>query len=276
MASKTTSKIETITPKKAQLYLESNTHNRRVREKTVDFYAKQMENGEWKVNGKNIVFSNEGVLLDGQHRLLACVRANTSFKTYVVRGAEDDCFGTIDQGITRTGGDIVGREGFSHANRKAAAVRVLLAMQEVDGVIEGYKPQLATKRPHLEILAAVMEHDDLLDEACAAVRQDDGPRLLKPPAVFVALYTIFALKNRRKAAEFFEQLTSGANLERDDPAAKLRKTLIGALSLKNVKRKKTYILAITVKAWNAFLKGTSVGQFKFSESEKWPKIRARR
>jgi len=275
MASKTTSKPETITSKKAQLYLESNTNNRKVRQKTVDFYAKQMKEGKWKNNGKSLVFSTDGTLLDGQHRLEACVQSGASFRTFVVRGADDDAFSTIDTGIGRTSGDIVGRAGYGNANRKAAAMRIILAMLEVDGHIEGPKPNLGVKRPHQEILDGVIEHDALLEEACLATRADDGPRLMKPPAAFCALYVVLAMKNRRKAIEFFGQLTSGANLERDDPAAKLRKTLIGALSLKNVRRKKTYLLAITIKGWNAFLQGRTVGNFKFSESEKFPKIRAR-
>ena len=127
-----TSKVETITPKKAQIYLESNTNNRRVRQKTVDFYARIMSSGAWKLNGKTIVISNEGVILDGQHRLQACVNSGATFQTVVVRGPEDECFGTIDQGVVRTGGDIVGREGYSQSKRKAAATRVMLAIDEVD------------------------------------------------------------------------------------------------------------------------------------------------
>ena len=271
-----TSKVETITPKKAQIYLESNTNNRRVRQTTVDFYARIMSSGAWKLNGKTIVISNEGVILDGQHRLQACVNSGATFQTVVVRGPEDECFGTIDQGVVRTGGDIVGREGYSQSNRKSAATRVILAIDEVDGGIEGFKPNLGLKRAHIEILDYVVENDDLLTEACNAVREDDGPSICKPPAVFVALYVFLAQKNRTKAKEFFEQLTSGENLNKSDPTYKLRKTLVGALSVTGVRRKKTWVLAITIKAWNAFLQGSTVGQLKFSETEKWPKTRARR
>lgn len=274
--SSVTTKVETINPKKAALYLESNTNNRRIRQKTVDFYSRIMEKGDWKLNGKTIVISNEGVILDGQHRLEACVKSGNSFQTVVVRGPEDEVFGTIDQGVVRTGGDIVGREGYTHANRKAAAARVLMALMEADGSIEGYKPNLGMKRPHVDILDFVVDNDDLLSEACEAVRQDQGPNICKPPAVFVALYTFFAMKNRKKAQEFFEQITSGESLGRGAPALKLRNTLIGALSISGVRRKKTWVLAITIKAWNNFLQSKSVGQLKFSESEKWPKTRARR
>jgi hypothetical protein len=271
-----TSKTETITPKKAQLYLESNTHNRHLREKTVEYYAQLMRNGEWKLNGKTIVISNDGILLDGQHRLHACVRAGSSFRTVVVRGPEDEVFGTIDGGINRTAGDVVGREGYAHANRKAAIARVLLALLDADEHPDEVKPQLKTKRSPLHILDYVIDNDDLLTEACNVIRQDDGPNICKPPALFGAMYAYLALKNHKKAKEFFEQITSGANIGRDDPAARLRRTLIGALNMTGVKRKKTWLMAIVIKAWNAFLRGKSVGNLKFSDSEKWPKTRARK
>jgi len=271
-----TSKTETINPKKAKVYLEANTNNRRIREKTVEFYSRIMKDGKWKLNGNTIVISNAGVILDGQHRLEACVRSGADFRTVVVRGPEDEVFGTIDQGVMRTGGDIVGREGYTNANRKAAASRVLLAMLDADGGVEGFKPNLGLKRPHVEILDFVVEHDVLLSEACEAIRIDEGPSICKPAAVFVALYAFFGLKNRTQAQAFFTQVTGGEDLSKTDPAYKLRKTLIGALSVSGVRRKKTWLLAITIKAWNAFLRGGTVGQLKFSESEKWPKTRARR
>lgn len=273
-----TSRVETITPKKAQKYLEANTHNRRVRNKTVQFYAKQMAEGDWELTGEPIIFSNEGVLLNGQHRLHACIESNTSFKTFVVRGSPDESFAKIDQNIPRQASDIVGREGFAQAIRKSAASRIILAFEDLeDAVGDDYsQPALNTKRSHAEILAFVGNYDEILSEGCSIIIKDDGTSICKPPAVFVALYAIFALKNRKRAKEFFHQLVSGEVLERDDPASRLRQVLISSLSQPNVKRKKQWILAVTIKAWNLFLQDKQIRQLKFGENEKWPRIRARK
>jgi len=272
-----TSRIETITPKKAQQYLEANTHNRHVRNNTVQFYAKQMAEGDWELTGEPIIFSDEGVLLNGQHRLHACIESNSSFKTFVVRGSSDDSFAKIDQNVPRQAGDIVGRAGYAQAIRKAAASRIILAFEELDdSTADNHRPALAIKRPHAEVLGFVEKNNDILSEGCSLAIKDDGPSICKPPALFVGLYVLFATKNRKRAKEFFHQLVSGEILERDDATARLRAALISSLSNTHVKRKKTWILAVTIKAWNLFLQDKQIRQLKFGENENWPKIRARK
>lgn len=273
MAKNPKSQWETISSKKAGEYLESNTKNRRVRARTVSFYAKQMAAGEWEPNGESIIFAEDGTLLDGQHRLMACVEAGKSFKTLVVRGAANDAFKTIDQSIPRSAGDIVGLEGHSHANRKAAAARVILALREAEP--KGIKPQLSTKRSNVEVLDVVVELDKVLTEGCLAVRNDDGPTICKPPAIFAAAYTLFAKKNRGKTERFFQLLTSGEDMTKNHPIMKLRTTLMAAAVQPNVRRKKSWALALTIKAWNLFLQGKTTGNLKYSDRESWPKIRAR-
>jgi len=270
------SRVETITPKKALKYLEANTHNRRVRNKTVQFYARQIREGDWDLTGEPIIFSDEGVLLNGQHRLHACIEANTAFKTFVVRGASDSSFAKIDQNVPRQAADIVGREGYAQSSRKAAAARVVLAMLDNEDKPPGERPALNTKRAHAEILEFVEANDDLLAEGCSLTIKDDGLSICRPPGVFVGLYTVFALKNRKRAREFFEQLVSGEILERDDASSRLRTVLISSMSQPNVKRKKQWIMAVTIKAWNLFLQDKQIRQLKFGENENWPKVRARK
>lgn len=273
MAKNPKSQWETITSKKAVEYLECNTRNRKVRARTVSFYARQIADGEWEPNGETIIFAEDGTLLDGQHRLMACVEAGKSFKTLVVRGSSDTAFLTIDQSIPRSAGDIVGLSGHAHANRKAASARIILCVLEAEP--KGNKPQLSTKRSHVEVLRCVEEYDAILSEGCVSVTRDDGPIICKPPAVFAGCYALFARKNRKKAEEFFELLTTGEGLNKSHPIMKLRATLMAAATMPNVKRKKSWVLALTIKSWNFFLQGKTVGNLKFSDKETWPKIRAR-
>ena len=107
---KTTTRFEVITPDLAKDYLAKNTQNRRnntPNERVVRSYMDDMKNGLWKINGSTIVFGESGRLLDGQHRLMACVKSGISFVTLVVRGIRDDVFDTIDIGLARTGGDLL-------------------------------------------------------------------------------------------------------------------------------------------------------------------------
>lgn len=86
-----TAKVERITPAMAAEYLEHNTENfRKARLATVARYANDIQTGKWQVNGETITFSESGVLKDGQHRLLAIIKAGMPAEILVVRGVSDD------------------------------------------------------------------------------------------------------------------------------------------------------------------------------------------
>lgn len=92
---------KTITPEIAHEWLRGNTINRPVKQHYVRMLASDMELGRWKRNGETIK-RNGRLLLDGQHRLLACIMANTPFETLVVDGIDRDVFPTIDDGCPRS------------------------------------------------------------------------------------------------------------------------------------------------------------------------------
>jgi len=99
-------KVETITPKTAKEYLETNVdHQRHVFHKKVSTYAGMMANGEWRLDGQAIKFAKNGranVLVDGQHRLLAIIESKKPIEMAVIRGLDKDSFWTQDQGVQRT------------------------------------------------------------------------------------------------------------------------------------------------------------------------------
>ena len=97
--------VETITPGEARQILEGNENNRRLNMATVDYYRRQIENGVWQINGESIKLDDRGYLLDGQHRLLAIVKANKPVTTLVVRGLSSEAFKTIDAGKSRSMSD---------------------------------------------------------------------------------------------------------------------------------------------------------------------------
>lgn len=69
--------------------LRHNTQNRDVDNKLITTYARQMKEGLWEENGESICFGEDGTLKDGQHRLMAIVRADVSVPTVVVRNVKD-------------------------------------------------------------------------------------------------------------------------------------------------------------------------------------------
>lgn len=101
-------KVETITPKRAQLYLERNPNNRPLRKSHVLFLAKQMSLGEWQVTHQGIAFDENGDLSDGQHRLAAIVKVGVPVAMMVTYGVARGKFTAFDTGIGRTNSDVTG------------------------------------------------------------------------------------------------------------------------------------------------------------------------
>ena len=98
-------KLITITPEMAEKMLEKNIANRKVNQANVNRIAADMATGNYKVNGETIKISSTGEIIDGQHRLLACIKSGMAFDTYIVYNVEREAVGTIDMGKGRSVAD---------------------------------------------------------------------------------------------------------------------------------------------------------------------------
>lgn len=99
-----------VTPQMAKDWIEKcNLINRPVRSSHVKHLARQMELGRWSnETPQPIVFTIDGILLDGQHRLLALIMANKVVRFQVATVKNDSVFRYLDQGANRSNSDITG------------------------------------------------------------------------------------------------------------------------------------------------------------------------
>lgn len=97
--------FQLITPQMARDYLVFNGGNRAVRQRWVDYLAHCIKRGEWVVTHQGIAFSRDGRLLDGQHRLLAIIKADAPAPLMVTRGWDASAFEFIDNGKARSDSD---------------------------------------------------------------------------------------------------------------------------------------------------------------------------
>ena len=112
-----------FTPEDAKRMLERNIDgNRRVKDYVVAKYAKDMREGRWKddVSGQ-IIVSDTGKLLDGQHRLIAVMLSGIPRAFDVKTGVPESAFAYIDNGSSRTVADFI---GIPNANECAAIPRL--------------------------------------------------------------------------------------------------------------------------------------------------------
>ena len=97
-----------ITPAWAQRHLDSALSSSPERHGEVAAMIDDMRAGRWLLTGETIVLSDQGRLLDGGKRLLACVRADTPFPTLLIRGVPESALDSENNVRARRLSDILG------------------------------------------------------------------------------------------------------------------------------------------------------------------------
>lgn len=94
--------FKTVTPAMAEYYLSKNVINRKVNEVAVRNYHKLITSGNFFPTHQGIAFYKDGTLADGQHRLLAIIKANKTVKLLVTTGLDKEAAVAIDVHRKRT------------------------------------------------------------------------------------------------------------------------------------------------------------------------------
>jgi hypothetical protein len=227
----------------ARLWYEKNIINNRGIRPLVDAYARDMAAGHWSLNGDPIRFDKDGNLIDGQHRLLAIIKANVPIKSFVVRDLGDDAFITLDSGIKRTMGDEFTFAQEKNAIALGAAIQQLMRYEA--GILDKGTALKATKHEQKD---ALERHPDIRE----SIHYGQMTKAMLRHSLGTVLHYLFSRKDQVLADEFFVKLAQGTNLKPDDPIYLLRERLMR----ENLKGGKTRlmpreVLALTIKAWNA-------------------------
>lgn len=270
--------MERITPALAQKYLDLMGRNRKKRGRLKQRFIDSIKAGHWKLTGEAIKFNTRGELIDGQHRLEAIIEANKAIDILVCRNVPPEAFMELDTGGTRTPGDLLTVAGHDYTNGVASAIRNLTSIYEIEA--NQTKPSsLARKRVEPTVLLEYAdEHGAALVTAVRTTMTKQARTVCGPPALFAALYYIFAEHNKKGADQFFLALIDGIGFERGraDPVYQLHRLLLQFKQEKHKRRPAFYKAAITVKAWNAFQKREPIASLRFNENEAWPEIDRRK
>lgn len=249
----------TITPTEAKKYLSVNINNRYIKPQRVAMYAADMINGKWLVNGECIKISSENVILDGQHRLLACIESNIPFKTYVLNDLDPNVMPTIDQGVARTPGDIMHLYGIKNSVGIASSVKRYLWLKQ--GATSYQR-----KKSSFELLDEYNSRPEYWQEyfhKAKAINEDINNVIT---VTTLTAYLAF-LSEYGDIETFFDLMTKFHNT----PSALLLKVVTRA----RVARKKmptNEFHVIIIKAFNAFITGKILVQLYYRVGELAPKI----
>ncbi len=119
--------LERIGPNEARRILSRlYEKQRKVRPRKVSTYAEEMRRGDWVDGASQIAIDQDGMLIDGQHRLLAVIESGESVEFIVARGLPTSAYDVIDQGVKRSARDVLRFRGVPNYRAIAATAGVYL------------------------------------------------------------------------------------------------------------------------------------------------------
>ena len=260
--------IVTITPAEATKLLEGNTRNRPIRQDHVNKLARAMQEHRWRLNGSTVVVSKSGKILDGQHRLWACMLADEPFETILIRGVDDEAFTTLGDQLARTGSDLFAYYGVKNSRQVAPAMMLLYYHLQPTGL--GSFNKNSTFSPSQDELYALFcdGHQRMEDIAGECVVFRD----LLSPSVAAFFQYVFGGIDPEKATTFFEQLLYGTGPNPTLPVYHLRRRL-EADRARKAKLPRIEKMALMVKAWNLHLAGAPCKSLRWGFDEEFPQVR---
>ncbi len=274
-----TAGIVTITPDMAEkMIANTDIRNRKVSKKHVDKIAKAIKAGEWVVNGQSIVQDAVGNVLDGNHRLHACVQAGMPIVTIVVRGIEDYVMAqaTMDDGVKkRSLQDFLEMRNEELTIHLATALTWLHKLQNyIDGKINMSCSWVSTNgndnNPSKQQALMLLEANPGIRRYVAfAHTMFLGDNTLTysmlAPGMLAAVWYITAQKqtNEETANVFWSNISDNSSFLTKPPAAqKVRAKLIKAYNSTD-KLTPTLKLAHIIAAWNEYISNGDIVQERF-------------
>lgn len=238
-----TASIETITPEKAEQYLRSSVGNRSLRRAKIDNIVRDLMSGCFCLNGETIIFDEEGRLMDGHHRLTACVKCGVSFKSVIVRGIERANMKTLDVGAVRANSDHLQIDGFKHSTNLSSIINLASAIRR--GSLKG-APITSN-----EMFVFIKKYPEVL-EAVRSVCNVKTPRVSVTCGV---IYFVAMLNGEREIADrFINVLKTGIPAYEGDPCHALRERIFREEAGGKAHRITTLsdLRNITYRAWELF------------------------
>lgn len=262
---------ETITPAIAQMWLRDyNDQNRAIRRDYLTRLVRDMQEGRWDGhNGEAIRFDVSGRLVDGQHRLMACMVSGVTIVSLVVRGIPADSYKTVGIGAPKGFADFLSPYGEKNANNLAALTRLVFLWMN-DSLDQSKNGR---RLPTVAELAVTLEQNpDMRESVRFVVAHADIKRTFTPSVACLVHYAGTLSGNNALVCDFLERTGNGLGLFDDNPIFHLRKFLLGQRSNRR-KHAFEYNLALCIKAWNYVLDGRKTGGLRFTPEEQFPILR---
>lgn len=215
---KIVSKPELISPARAAEILKRNARNRNVRESYVARLARDIKLDRWRLTPQGIILSAAGELVDGQHRLLAIVNADTPVWMMVAHvdatPAEiKELMQITDVGAKRSVADsLTIHYGVKNAALTAATARILAT------VCANVGRQIFNTADTVAVLGLYGKEIEQAISGTIAAREI-------VPSPIIATFAFALPVNRESVQDALHKLTTGEDMRSGNPVLTLRNWL---------------------------------------------------
>lgn len=256
-----------ITPSIAREMLERNKSNRRISEPKIMQYVNDMANGKWKEGtGEMIKIATTGRILDGQHRLLAIIKANVSLYFYIVNNLEESVFDVLDTGKSRNSSDCFTIAGIKNSNQIPAIIAFFNLLEE------GRKKGIQINSRATNAMLLEQYYDD--ENYWQAVNRKtlmwyQAFAKILSPSYIGGFYAHLSKLNSDKAEQFMVQLCTGVG---SNATINLLRNKLMQDKMSPRKMTANLKMALIIKTWNHFISGKNVKLIKFDATrDEFPK-----
>ena len=251
--------LKKITPMIASNWLkrteERGFKNRKLSQSWAARLAKPMKAGEWLVNGEPIIFDKEGCVIDGQHRLMACIQSGVPFTSCVIEGVDRSTFHTIDCGRTRSAAQVLNIEGIKYYTAIASIIRGVNALRK-----KSYSSPKLEDLSNSEVLDDYRAHCDEYDRIAESILPSVQTTKMMSPKLAGSVF-FYLVNDIGCKWETVETFIKGCLSEESHPNEYIN--AFRRWLFRNVKTKMTDRIKLgnLVRAWNAMVTHGKVPKF---------------
>lgn len=215
-----------MTPETAlQIINTMNDGNRRPQKSHISQIARDIRNGNWMINPDPVCFSGDPMnpqdgktrLLNGQHRLLACIEADMPIDIPIAIGVPEEAFATFD----------------NHAKKSKTVTTGDARVKQSSAVFQWREdmklPYNSSERPTAtEIKQTIKKHPALAEFVSQVrIKSDKSSFDDLTTGGVIAYFLYYASRDRPDLFDdFAEKLRSGSMLDPKNPIFTLRKKLL--------------------------------------------------
>ena len=257
--------MEYITPDRARRDLEAakGKNYRQISDHWVEKLADDFINGRHELTYKPIEYDKDGILHDGQHRLMAVIQSGMTLPFFVVYGSEPTtCEGNVKK---RCAADHLAHAGAKNKNETAATIQLLILW--MDGNMKNLGSDTASTSEVMAAYELFPEIETYVEEARKV--RFRGMKGCSATSIALAGFVSCTQTNTatfNQLTKFVDEIKHGTG----EVGSATRWLHDGYLSGKYHGQKVR--TAVVIKAWNAFRKGKKLARLTYSLDEKFPEI----